>query len=147
MLYIRLNILNGIRIKGIWKVLMALHFRFQSDWNINLFVDRSIVFHDNWLFQIYLPSLFITPRQFTSPNHIIHPYSIIHDQSPHSLIAHLNPRHLSCPPPPGWRIFTSPTLTPQTSLSLHHPHPGHIHHESIISEPRITLCYIQVDAC
>ena len=33
-------------------MLVALHFQFQSDRNINLFVDRSVVFYDNWLFQI-----------------------------------------------------------------------------------------------
>ena len=51
-LYVCPNVLNGIQIRRIWGMLVALHCQFQSDWNTNLFVDRSIVFHDNWLFQI-----------------------------------------------------------------------------------------------
>jgi len=52
MLHVRPNVLNEIQIWRIWGILVALYFQFQSDWNTNLFVDRSIVFHDNWLFQI-----------------------------------------------------------------------------------------------
>ena len=52
MLHVHPNVLNGIQIREIWGVLKAHHFQFQSDWNTNLFVDKSIVFYDNWLSQI-----------------------------------------------------------------------------------------------
>jgi hypothetical protein len=48
----RLNVLYGVEIRGIWGVLMTPHFELLSDRNANLFIHRSVVFYDNWLFHI-----------------------------------------------------------------------------------------------
>jgi len=52
MLYVRPNIFNWVEIRGIRGVLMTPHSKLFSYRDADLFVDRSIVFHDNWLLNI-----------------------------------------------------------------------------------------------
>jgi len=45
-------ILNRVEIRGIEWVLITSHSKLFSDKNTNRFVNRSIIFHHNWLFHI-----------------------------------------------------------------------------------------------
>jgi len=45
-------VLNRVEIRGIEWVLITSHFKLFSDKNTNRFVNRSIIFHHNWLFYI-----------------------------------------------------------------------------------------------
>ena len=53
MLYVCLNVLNWIEIRGIGGVLVALHSEFLSNGNPYLFMHRGIILHYHQLFNIF----------------------------------------------------------------------------------------------
>src|SRR5271154_4015235 len=122
MLHVRPNILNGIEIRGVWRMLMTLHSKLLSDGNADLFMNRSIVLHDNWF--LYVPKCLFPELHEWSRQDLISINGGIHLLSIFQMKKHTWP-HLSpskCPPKhhssPSFTLFVINTIRVKLLICL-----------------------------
>src|SRR5277367_2975472 len=122
MLHVCSNVVNRIEIWRIGRVLMTSHSKHLSDRNTNLLMNRSIVFHDDWL--LHLPKR-LFPKVFERSNqNLISINSRIYLLSIFKIKKHTWP-HLSppkCPPEhhsgPSLTLFVINTIRVKLFINL-----------------------------